>query len=235
MKRVLLLKPGVTSSRALLGDYEAWFGEATAGLATMHPVELHAGERVPEVRGFDAIIMTGSPLSVTTPLSWMEDAADAMLNAAASGVPVLGVCFGHQLLAWRLGAQVRRNPRGLELGTVAVNVTPDGTGDPLFDGLPASPRVQATHFDEVVDVPGGATLLATNEHSRVQAFGSGPVLRGVQFHPEMNAASIRYVIGRETGFDEPTRARVHGDAEDTPWGAALLRNFVSRFERATRS
>jgi GMP synthase (glutamine-hydrolysing) len=64
-KRVLLLKPGRTSSRAVLGDYEVWFSRATD--AQMTPVELHEGERAPSVSGFDAVMMTGSPLSVTQP------------------------------------------------------------------------------------------------------------------------------------------------------------------------
>ncbi|MBL8919345.1 MAG: gamma-glutamyl-gamma-aminobutyrate hydrolase family protein [Myxococcaceae bacterium] len=229
LKRVLLLKPGVTSSRALLGDYEQWFEEAVAPLATMHPVELHAGERVPGLRGFDAIIMTGSPLSVTAPAPWMEAAADAMLNAAEQGVPVLGVCFGHQLLAWRLGATVRRNPRGLELGTVTVALTSEGRGDPLFDGAPEQLEVQATHFDEAARLPETVCLLATNEASAVQAFAFGARVRGVQFHPEMNAASIRFCIANEKSLDGAARARLDAGAVDSPWGARVLRNFVTRF------
>lgn len=224
MKRVLLLKPGVTSSKAVLGDYEQWFGEATAALATMHPVELHAGERAPPLSGFDAVIMTGSPLSVTQPAPWVVEAADVLVNAR---VPVLGVCFGHQLLAWRLGAEVRRNPLGLELGTVTVSLTEQGRADPLFDGLPASPEVQATHFDEAASLPAGATLLATNPACAVQAFRHG-ARWGVQFHPEMNAASIRFAIGNEKTIDESRRRQLDQLAKDTPWGVRILRNFVSR-------
>lgn len=106
-KRVLLLKPGVTSSRALLGDYEHWFSRACGGdeAVSLTPVELHAGEVPPSSTGFDGVIMTGSPLSVTTPVEWMERAADYLLESAEKK-PVLGVCFGHQLLAWRHGARV---------------------------------------------------------------------------------------------------------------------------------
>lgn len=224
MKRVLLLKPGVTSSKAVLGDYEQWFGEATAGLATMHPVELHAGERAPSLNGFDAVIMTGSPLSVTQPVPWVVEAAEVLVTAR---VPVLGVCFGHQLLAWRLGAEVRRNPLGLELGTVQVSLTEQGLADPLFEGLPATPEVQATHFDEAAALPPGATLLATNAECPVQAFRHGSRW-GVQFHPEMNAASIRFAIGNEKTIDDVRRRQLDERAKDTPWGVRILRNFVSR-------
>lgn len=231
MKRALLLKPGVTSSRAVLGDYEAWFGAAVDGLAILVPVELHAGERIPPLSGVDSLIMTGSPESVTAPTDWMREAADVVVEAADRGLPVLGVCFGHQLLAWRLGATVQRNPRGLELGTVTVRLTDEGQADPLFEGVPKEARVQATHFDEVAAVPAGGALLATNEASPVQAFGVGTTLRGVQFHPEMNAASIRFCIQNEPSLEAMTRGRLDAGAVDTPWGVRLLRNFISRFER----
>ncbi len=223
-KRVLLLKPGVTSSRARLGDYEAWFGDAVAGLATVHPVELHAGEAPPPLEGFDAVIMTGSPRSVLereTQL-WMGRAADFLLEAAQR-VPVLGVCFGHQLLGWKLGAEVRRNPLGRELGTVEVSVV---RRDPLFADLPEVLHVQATHEDELAQLPPGATLLATNAASPVQAFSHGDRLRGVQFHPEMNAASIQYCVDAA----EPSLAlRARPPVFDSLHGATLLRNFVVFF------
>jgi GMP synthase (glutamine-hydrolysing) len=227
MKSVLLLKPGRTSSRAVLGDYESWFGAAVEGLARLHPVELHEGERPPPLEGFDAVIMTGSPLSVidahATP--WMREAADYLL-AASERVPVLGVCFGHQLLAWKLGAPVRRNPRGRELGTVEVQLR---VRDPLFAELPDVVQVQATHDDEVAALPDGAELLATNEHCAVQAFAHGPRLRAVQFHPEMNAASIGFCIDHpETAAAHRARAR----ARESLHGAIMLRNFVTLFPLA---
>lgn len=219
-KRVLLLKPGVTSSKAVLGDYEAWFARASG--AQMHPVELHAGERAPGAGAFDAVIMTGSPLTVTQPVAWMERAADYLLEVAAQGTPVLGVCFGHQLLAWRAGAKVVRNPKGRELGTVSVELTPSGLGSPLFADFPQRFEVQATHEDMVVAGPGLA-VLATNAHCEVQAFALGPRTFGVQFHPEMDATSIGYCIGSQDTRDEDRAAAV---ARESDWGAALLRRFL---------
>lgn len=222
MKRVLLLKPGVASSRALLGDYEVWFGRRCPG-AALTPVELHAGEAPPSLVGVDAVIMSGSPLSVTRPTEWMARAADALLEAGARGLPVLGVCFGHQLLAWRLGAAVRQNPKGRELGTVPVHLTPEGRRDALFAGVPARFEVQATHEDEVAALPREATLLATNETSAVQAYRVGATTWAVQFHPEMDEASIRFCVeAKETSPEDAARAAVR----ETPWGAQLLRNFM---------
>ncbi|MDP3154905.1 MAG: homoserine O-succinyltransferase [Archangium sp.] len=215
-KRVLLLKPGVTSSKAVLGDYESWFLRA-CGDVTLQPVELHAGERPPSNDGFDGVIMTGSPLSVTAPTEWMHRSADFMANASEQGTPVLGVCFGHQLLAWRFGARVEKCAGGRELGTVFVKLTEEGKRSPLFAGFPERFDVQATHEDLVV-AGGDLQVLAFNEVCGVQAFSRGPRVFGVQFHPEMDAASIRYCI--------TTAACGKAEARETPWGTRLLRQFI---------
>ncbi len=222
-KRVLLLKPGVTSSRAVLGDYEHWFSRACGGdeAVSLQPVELHAGEAPPPLAGFDGVIMTGSPLSVTARVDWMERAADYLLDASEKK-PVLGVCFGHQLLAWRHGASVMKNPKGRELGTVSVELTEAGRKAALFSSFPSSFDVQATHYDIVTEVP-GITVLASNEVCGVQAFSRGARTFGVQFHPEMDAASIGYCIeSKETLAEDRARAV----ARETPWGARLLQRFI---------
>ena len=220
VKRVLLLKPGVTSSRAVLGDYEHWFARA-CGEVTLQPVELHAGELPPPIDGFDGVITTGSPLSVTAPTDWMHRAADFLVDAAEQGKPVLGVCFGHQLLAWRHGARVAKNPKGRELGTVFVELTDAGKKSPLLAGFPNRFDVQATHDDVVVQGTLGLEVLAGNEACGVQAFSIGERMFGVQFHPEMDAASIGYCIGTATVED-----RARAVARETPWGERLLRQFI---------
>lgn len=228
-KRVLLLKPARTSSREALGDYEAWFSARVGRLASFHPVELHAGE-APPTDGFDAVIMSGSPESVTQAEPWMARAGDWMLEVAARGVPVLGVCFGHQLLAWRLGGAVVKNPRGRELGTVAVTLTAEGKGDPLFHGLPDVVGMQSTHEDHVEPLPPGATRLASTAVSAVQAFAHGPRVRGVQFHPEMDQASTRWVVmDAKLQLADDERRALHDQVHDTPWGTRLLENFLERF------
>jgi GMP synthase (glutamine-hydrolysing) len=227
MKRLVLLKPGVTSSRERLGDYELWFAHGTGGLATFDVVELFSGAPVPALDGYDGVVVSGSPLSLTEPTEWMERAAERVVSAGQKGVPVLGVCFGHQLLAHGLGTKVVRNPLGKELGTREVTLTEAGQLDPLFVGAGARLVVQQTHEDMVGEVPRGATLLATNDACLVQAFAHG-TMRGVQFHPEMNAASIRATIEKSGA---PDAHAVAARAHDSLDGARLLQNFVTRLCR----
>ena len=55
-----------------------------------------------------------------------------------AGLPLFGICYGHQLLAHALGGEVGDNPVGREMGTVGIDLHPEAAHDPLFDGLPTS-------------------------------------------------------------------------------------------------
>jgi GMP synthase (glutamine-hydrolysing) len=142
--------------------------------------------------------------------------------------PVLGICFGHQLIAQALGGEVQRNPRGREIGTVRVQRVAD---DPIFVGLPRAFDVHATHVDAVVELPPGAEVLATTSLDDVAAFRVGPWVKAVQFHPELDADVMRgylraraHLVREEGGDPDALLARVH----DGVRGPDVLRNFARR-------
>ncbi|MGV3625819.1 MAG: glutamine amidotransferase-related protein [Archangium sp.] len=220
-KKLLLLKAGVTSSRAVLGDYELWFQRGCGDVA-LTTIEAHEGAALPDVREFDGVLVSGSPRSVTTPEPWMERLADAMVDAESAHRAVLGVCFGHQLLAWRHGARVERNPLGRELGTVWVELTERGRSSALFADFPARFEMQATHDDMVVACD-SLNVLATSERCAVQAISTSERCFGVQFHPEMDEASIRFCIEHP---DTRSCDRERAQSRETPLGTRLLRRFV---------
>lgn len=242
-KSVLMIKAGeaAESIRTEVGDYDRWFQVALGGegLARFDIVRPYAGQALPrDVRAYDAVLMTGSPLSATRPEPWMRAAGDYLLDAAEKRVPVLGVCFGHQVLGMALGVDVVRNPAGREIGTVEVALTADGLEDPLFDGVPARLPTQTTHEDIVPEVPRGARLLAGNEASAVQALAMGRYLRGVQFHPELSAEGVKSVIrSREEKIDREGEAagergrarRLLDGVRPSPYGRRILENFLTRF------
>jgi GMP synthase (glutamine-hydrolysing) len=147
-------------------------------------------------------------------------------DLAAAGRPVLGICFGHQLIAQALGGEVKRNPLGREMGTMRVQRLAD---DPLFAGLPATFDIQGTHADAVTRLPPGAEVLATTPRDAFAAFRVGGHVRGVQFHPEFDADVMRgylherrEIVLQEGGDPDALLAAVH---DETP-GASILRNFV---------
>ena len=83
---------------------------------------------LPDLTDALSVIVTGSPASVTEGLPWMERAAECLRRLVLAEVPVLGICFGHQLLGHALGGRVSANPRGREMGTVGVRLL---ASDPL--------------------------------------------------------------------------------------------------------
>ncbi len=243
MPAIVLLKCGCTQAavRLALGDYDRWFLRALAPTGVgVRVIEAHAGAPLPaRAGGADAVIATGSPRSVTERAPWMTRAGEWLREQAERGVPVLGVCFGHQLLAEVYGGAVARNPLGREIGTIRCTLTPAGRADPLFHGVPPAFEAQATHEDDVRALPPGAELLATNGWSPVQAFRIGWNVRAVQFHPEMDAAAMAAVIRtraaeskagarpQEHDPHDPLRAPYAG-IRGSPWGERILANFALR-------
>jgi len=225
LPRILIVKTGSTHPDVVRadGDYEAWFTAALeqgGARVDVHPAE---GE-LPDAAAWGGVILTGSPCSVRDEVPWMRRLAAWALDAAGGGVPVLGVCFGHQLLGEALGGRVEANPAGPENGTYEIELTAAGLRDPLFAGLPARIAVQQTHGDALVEAPppDRATLLATGPGCAWQAFAAGPHLRAVQFHPELRADTLRRLLDAR---------RRQGEVRPTEHGLRVLRNWDERFVR----
>ncbi len=233
-RRVLLYKTGETDPVLVkdIGDYERWFGRVMGDEVSL---EVHRAFESPRhrVSGYHGLVITGSPRSLVEPEPWMDDAAGFIRDAAQAGVPVLGVCFGHQLLGHAYGGRVRQNPNGWEVGTVEIELTDAGARDPLFDGLPRRMPVNQSHRDEVHQLPGEVQALASGGRTETQALAVGAHVRGVQFHPEMDRVVIRRLIAHRRAIltdDAQARGRIlHDHAEDTPLAERVLHNFVKRF------
>lgn len=180
--------------RTAHGDYVAWLRAALGSRAELEPHRATA-QPMPNLRDFAGILITGSEASLVRPEPWMEVAVELIREATFVGVPVLGICFGHQLVAVAHGAPTIRNPRGPEIGSTTIHLTPHGQSDPLFAGLPSSFLANLTHEDAVepdgVRFGNGLRLLAGNETTPVQALAAGDAVRSVQFHPEFTAAITR--------------------------------------------
>src|SRR6185436_4711220 len=122
--------------------------------------------------------------SVTERAPWMLRTEEFLRGASAANVPILGICFGHQLLGQALGGRVEKNPNGREIGTVRLSLEDEARRDPLFGELPQAVDINMTHVDTVGVRPESARVLATTRLELTAAFRiEGRRTWGVQFHP----------------------------------------------------
>ncbi len=168
------------------GSLATWLPEAGLQLLTCRT---YLGDPVPtDIGDADALVVLGGYEAAYDDDPRLAAEQELLRATVAAGVPVLGVCLGHQLLAAAFGGTVRRHPDGLEKGATSVRLLPAAADDPLFGALPVGEPLGVVQFhgDEVSELPPGAVLLASSDHSRVQAFRVGDRAWGVQFHPEAN-------------------------------------------------
>jgi GMP synthase (glutamine-hydrolysing) len=230
--QILVIKTGATlpSLRAQQGDFEDWVISGL-GVSPDHVLvaDMPANAPLPAPRDVAGVVITGSHSMVTDHEPWSEHAAAWLREAVEQRAPVLGICYGHQLLAYALGGEVGDNPRGLETGTVNVHLNEAGIVDPLLGGLTNPLRVHVSHQQTVLKLPIGARLLAWSDRDEHQAFRVGDNAWGVQFHPEFNAAAVRAYteddreLLRAEGQDPD---QISAQIEESIYGTAILRRFA---------
>ncbi|MEO5565762.1 MAG: glutamine amidotransferase [Luteimonas sp.] len=227
----LILEAGqpVASMRRHRG-FPHWIRVA-AGLAPDAAVVINVerGDPLPERAGFAGTIVTGSAAMVTDHHDWSERSAQWLRESAQAGMPLLGICYGHQLLAHALGGEVGDNPAGREMGTVALELEPGAADDILFGDLPTCFQAQATHLQSVLRLPDGAVPLARSALDACHAFRWGDAAWGLQFHPEFSTTHMRgYVNARRDALLREGRdpERLAAEVAAAPQARRVLRRFV---------
>jgi GMP synthase (glutamine-hydrolysing) len=214
------------------GDYEDMFRRLFAD----HDVEVVAYDAVDGVlpadpAEADAWLTTGSRYSVNDDAPWIRKLEDFVRLVAAAGVPFVGICFGHQLIAKALGGSVVRSDRGWGVGVQEVTVSKGlGLGD--------SYRVLTSYQDQVSTVPPGGEILGWNEHCPVSVMGVGPTILGIQGHPEFEPAYSAALMESRRGnlIPEATVDAGLASLSDEPDGdrlAAWILEFIESGRRAS--
>ena len=172
--------------------------ELDASLSEFH---LPTGQ-FPETFDFDGAVVTGSRASVYWDEEWIAPTKAWVDEAIDHGMPFLGVCYGHQLLADVLGGTVEPMDE-YEIGYRTVEHDDESV---LLDGIDPEFTVFTTHSDRVAELPPGAELLASNDYG-VHGFRKGHVF-GVQFHPEYDMDTAAEVtLGKD---DQLSEQRIQG-------------------------
>jgi len=195
LKRIALIKTGTTipEIKKQRGDYEHWFSEGL-GVSNFLQVNVFEGEALPQTDQLSGILITGSPAMVSDREDWSERTAAWLAKAVGQGVPTLGVCYGHQLLAHALGGLVGANPRGRQIGTVQARLLDAARHDPLLGGLPTSFKVQTSHSEVILEPPEGAIRLATSLLDNNFIIRFAEKAWGIQFHPEFSVPVMKGYI-----------------------------------------
>ena len=180
------------SARLLVVEHEpeapiahlgTWLIEDGAEIDVCRP---WAGDEVPGLAAYDGFVILGGSMGALDDAThpWLTTVKDRIREATHAGVPTLGVCLGHQLIAAALGGTVEVNPRGQQVGLYDVGWRPEARDDELVSGLSPSMRGIQWNSDLVTALPEGAVALAETAEGELQVARFAPMAWGIQLHPE---------------------------------------------------
>ncbi|ENY6167394.1 glutamine amidotransferase [Vibrio fluvialis] len=191
MKTLLIVNVGQAPQAQLekFGDFEEWALRAIRSQGVeQHDIhiEFHDGVQhaLPNFDTLAGVIIMGSLAMASEKKPWMLRLSDEIVQLVERQIPLLGICFGHQLIAQALGGVVGYHPQGLEIGTVQIAKEPAANDDAIFAHLPEQFGAQAVHYQSVLTLPESAVHLARSDFEPHHAYRVGSACWGVQFHPE---------------------------------------------------
>ena len=180
----------------------------------------------------DVVLLGGSgDYSVVQGGSWLPPALETMRELHRRAKPTFASCWGFQAMARALGGRVITAHSQAEVGTLWLELTPEGEQDPVFGPLGKRFQVQIGHQDIVTELPSGAICLASSDRVENEAFRfDGKPIYCTQFHPELDRAGLIKRIAAYpeylplTGYE--TFEAFKAATPETPEIEAVLRRFV---------
>lgn len=228
MKPFLIIKTGGTFPEFTRGrgDFEHWAARSMGLVdAEWICVNVQAGEDLPDPADHAGCLITGSHDMVTDDVPWIHATRQWIVGAGKAGLPMVGICFGHQIMAQAFGGEAGNHLKGPEIGTVSISLTEAAAEDPLFSTLSETFSGHATHTQCALTLPPDGVLLARNDYEPHQAFRYGDHVWGIQFHPEFDEEAMRFYARMQEDKLADLDA-VLANVEATPESSSLLPKFV---------
>lgn len=238
----LCTQPKAIQDASPIPHHEEWFRTALANrLNVIQFKTIHvADEPIPTLDQADGVIIGGSSHSVTEELPWMQKLEKVVQSLYQKQIPLLGICFGHQIIAKTLGGTVQEGKNGIELGAHTITLSQDGLKDSLFENVSRTFASGMYHEDVVVEPPKKPTPieLASNDRYHHQALAYGDHVRTVQFHPEFTCPLLTGLIehrrekllkkhGSHINLDQMIYTLEQNDVSKS--GKQILENFIDYF------
>ncbi len=236
--KIMILEMGSAAASMVkkYGDFGQWFLDIMVTFSPepecdVVPVSAYTPELY---KKYDGMILTGALEHVYFDLPFKELLKSDFDKMIAGNFPVLAVCFGHQLFGYFAGAEVIRNPKGLEIGSAEIMLTEEGKKDPLYEGINTPGIFYESHNDVLISLPDNFRILAYNDFTDIQSLALSPNIRTVQFHPEVTydiAQDFIHEAGEQLSEEESRKfiSENMEKLEKSEAGVNILKNFYKNF------
>jgi GMP synthase-like glutamine amidotransferase len=209
------------------GDYSAMMTRMLGGEFEIDTFDVAAGEFPADPSDYEAYLVTGSPAGVYDPLPWIEPLKQFLRDAGDR--KLVGICFGHQIMAEAFGGHVEKSDKGWGIGLQHYEID---RVEPWMDEM-ASIDVPASHQDQVVAQPPHTKVIASSPFTPFAALAwtDRPAI-SVQFHPEFDPDYAKALIeARREKMPDADRAIA---SLDRPNDNARIADWIRRFLTAPK-
>lgn len=182
------------------------------------------------IAGFDGLLIGGSPASVNDENHWIETLSGLIRRAFAAGLPMMGVCFGHQAIAQALGGKVGPNPGDFILGTTETTFAARA---PWLPDDAHTITLASAHGEQVTVLPAGAEVLGESPTCPIAAYRIGTRVFATQHHPEMTPQFLAALVEEfAPEFPPEVGTRARASLAKAPEGARFAEWIARFFEQA---